>query len=69
MQVCQGLAALEACQPPVLHRDVKPSNVFIDAAGAARLGDFGLSRVMPDNSAVLTNETGTYLYMSPEMMR
>lgn len=43
------MAALESCRPLVLHRDVKPSNVFIDAAGVARLGDFGLSRAMPDN--------------------
>jgi Ser/Thr protein kinase RdoA (MazF antagonist) len=49
LQVCRGLAALESCRPLVLHRDVKPSNVFIDAAGVARLGDFGLSRAMPDN--------------------
>lgn len=67
--MCRGLAALESCSPPVLHRDVKPSNVFVDAAGVARLGDFGLSRAMPDNSAALTGETGTYLYMSPEMIR
>lgn len=69
LEVCRGLAALEACHPPVLHRDVKPSNIFIDAAGVARLGDFGLSRALPDNSATLTGETGTYLYMSPEMIR
>lgn len=69
LEVCRGLAALESCSPPVLHRDVKPSNVFVDAAGVARLGDFGLSRAMPDNSAALTGETGTYLYMSPEMIR
>lgn len=68
-QVCRGLAALESCHPPVLHRDVKPSNIFIDAAGVARLGDFGLARAQPDNCATLTGETGTYLYMSPEMIR
>jgi serine/threonine protein kinase len=67
--VCRGLAALEAAAPPLLHRDVKPSNVFIDAAGVARLGDFGLARPLPANRACLTGETGTYLYMSPEMIR
>lgn len=68
-QVCRALAALESCSPPLLHRDVKPSNVFIDGAGAARLGDFGLARPLPDARASLTGETGTYLYMSPEMIR
>eukprot|EP00879_Flechtneria_rotunda_P012306 GHRR01012853.1.p1 GENE.GHRR01012853.1~~GHRR01012853.1.p1 ORF type:complete len:360 (+),score=161.42 GHRR01012853.1:289-1368(+) len=69
LQVARALAALEACSPVLLHRDVKPSNVFIDAAGCARLGDFGLARQLPDSRADLTGETGTYMYMSPEMIR
>lgn len=71
-QVASALAALEACDPPILHRDVKPSNVLIDGAGRARLADFGLSRRRPadgETEGVLTGETGTYLYMSPEIMR
>eukprot|EP00878_Enallax_costatus_P037065 GHUV01041809.1.p2 GENE.GHUV01041809.1~~GHUV01041809.1.p2 ORF type:complete len:100 (-),score=17.32 GHUV01041809.1:361-660(-) len=69
LQVCRALAALDACNPTLLHRDVKPSNIFIDAAGAARLGDFGLARPLPSSKNTLTGETGTYLYMSPEMIR
>ena len=69
LQVCRALAALEACNPVLLHRDVKPSNIFIDAAGAACLGDFGLARPLPSSKNTLTGETGTYLYMSPEMIR
>lgn len=69
LQVCRALAALEACHPALLHRDVKPSNIFIDAAGVARLGDFGLARTLPNSRNTLTGETGTYLYMSPEMIR
>jgi hypothetical protein len=68
-QIAGALAALEACSPPVLHRDVKPSNIFLDAGGKARLGDFGLARVLPASAATLTGETGTYLYMAPEMIR
>eukprot|EP00877_Chromochloris_zofingiensis_P011552 jgi/Chrzof1/6650/Cz19g04100.t1 len=69
LEVGRALAALEACHPPILHRDVKPSNVFLDAAGQCRLGDFGLARQLPNSRATLTGETGTYLYMSPEMIR
>jgi serine/threonine protein kinase len=35
-----------------------------------RIGDFGLAkRLTPGGRATLTGETGTYLYMSPEMIR
>ncbi|KAI8468190.1 MAG: kinase-like protein [Monoraphidium minutum] len=69
LEVAGALAALESASPPVLHRDVKPSNVFIDGSGRARLGDFGLARLQPASAAALTGETGTYLYMAPEMIR
>lgn len=64
------MAALEALDPPIAHRDLKPSNVFLDASGAARVADMNLSlRLDEDGLADQTAETGTYLYMSPEMMR
>jgi serine/threonine protein kinase len=71
MQVARGMQALEACDPPVMHRDLKPSNVLLDVAGRAVVSDFGLARRVwrSDGCAPLTGETGTYLYMSPEMMR
>jgi serine/threonine protein kinase len=64
------MAALEAVEPPIAHRDLKPSNVFLDGGGGARVADMNLSlRLHPESLACLTGETGTYLYMSPEMMR
>src|SRR5512141_3011588 len=42
--VLQIIAGLEAAhRVGILHRDVKPSNCFVDAAGAVKMGDFGLS--------------------------
>ncbi len=65
-----GMCALEACRPAVLHRDLKPANVYLDHRGVARVGDFGLSRrLLEEARASLTGETGTYLYMAPEVMR
>lgn len=70
LQIAQGMLALELCDPPILHRDLKPSNIFIDGCGHARVGDFGLARRLPvTNMSTLTSETGTYVYMSPEMVR
>lgn len=54
----------------VMHRDLKSSNVLLDAKGTAKISDFGLSCVMElGRSADLTAETGTYKWMAPEVIR
>ena len=54
----------------VLHRDVKPSNILIDADGTPRLVDFGLARAETQQTITITGEFfGTPSYVSPEQIR
>lgn len=50
----------------LIHKDLKPENVMFDSEGYARLGDFGLSRVISNDNKHLS--TGTPAYMSPEVI-
>nr|XP_051184540.1 L-type lectin-domain containing receptor kinase IX.1-like isoform X3 [Lolium perenne] len=53
----------------VLHRDIKPSNVMLDGSFAAKLGDFGLARLVDHGRGSHTTVlAGTMGYMDPECM-
>lgn len=62
--VAGGLAASHRSQ--VLHRDVKPANVFLTADGVAKLGDFGTGNYMTDERP---DRVGTAFYMAPEIFQ
>lgn len=68
----QMVTALNEChnrkEGKVLHRDLKPGNVFLDGANNVKLGDFGLSRMMGDESIFAYSKVGTPYYMSPEQI-
>ena len=65
VQIC--LALKHAHDRKILHRDLKPQNIFLTRKNYVRLGDFGISKVLSNTLAVASTCVGTPLYLAPEL--
>lgn len=63
-QILQGLHYLHTRNPIIIHRDLKCDNLFVDASGEVKIGDFGLATTM--ERAPLRDLAGTPEFMAPE---
>jgi serine/threonine-protein kinase len=64
MQVCDGLSAAHAAG--IIHRDIKPGNLFVLNDGGLKILDFGVARLVTSSMTVRGHIIGTPSYMSPE---
>ncbi|KAL3743656.1 hypothetical protein ACJRO7_018857 [Eucalyptus globulus] len=65
-QILQGLAYLHSQNPPIIHRDLKCDNIFVNGNhGEVKIGDLGLATVMQQPTA--RSVIGTPEFMAPEL--
>ncbi|HHI79843.1 MAG TPA: serine/threonine protein kinase [Planctomycetes bacterium] len=65
-QICKGVKALH--DHSLVHFDLKPANIFLKG-DVARVGDYGLSKLVSETRVSLSFGRGTPYYMAPEMLK
>lgn len=63
VQICQGLHALHSNK--IIHRDIKPMNIFVGEHDLVKVGDLGIAKMIRDGCA--RTQIGTPHYMPPEL--
>ena len=65
-QLCKVLEYLHTLNPPIIYRDMKPSNIILQPNGTIKLLDFGIAREYKTNNSADTVSLGTKGYAAPE---
>ncbi|XVF33324.1 hypothetical protein REPUB_Repub17cG0158600 [Reevesia pubescens] len=70
-ELCSVLLFLQSSKPHgIVHGDLKPSNILLDANFVTKLSDFGICRLLSDNTTICcrTDPKGTFAYVDPEFL-
>ena len=65
-QLCEVLRYLHSQNPPIIYRDMKPSNIMLKPEGNLKLIDFGIAREYKEENLADTVSLGTRGYAAPE---
>ena len=66
ISLCEALSV--CARNDILHRDVKPENMFVTESGQFKLGDFGIAKAL-DRTISSYSSKGTFSYMAPEVFQ
>ncbi|KAF9685791.1 hypothetical protein SADUNF_Sadunf03G0090800 [Salix dunnii] len=69
LDVAKGMNYLHHRNPPIVHRDLKSSNLLVDKNWTVKVGDFGLSKWKDAAFLTAKSERGTPQWMAPEVLR
>ncbi|KAI4334977.1 hypothetical protein L6164_013668 [Bauhinia variegata] len=69
LDIARGVNYLHHCSPPIIHRDLKSSNLLVDKNWTVKVGDFGLSRLKHETFLTTKTGKGTPQWMAPEVLR
>ncbi len=64
-----SLALSHISAQKIIHRDIKPQNIFLTAQKNVKLGDFGIARVLQHSGELARTNVGTPYYLAPEICK
>ena len=66
LDICLGIKEIHGKN--LIHRDLKPDNLFLTADSSIKIGDFGISKQLNSENEYAKTQTGTMVYMAPEII-